>query len=443
MIEIIKSYKSIFKETSLFGGVQVILIGASIIRNMLIAKWLGVEAVGLLGILQTTIAFFITTISFGFPTLLVRSYSEDEQQQNENEPLILKKGMLLLGIIGTLLFFCLLPFYGEKIFGDVKYGWILEIGALLVLFKQITSMNTSEVQGKQKLNDLAKINIYASVIGLLFTIPMYYFFDLAGAVWALVIASFVEMVVSLSINRFHFKELKIKWKISDYIPYLKKGFSLNYGNILTLLAQYIVIVYITNFGGLEKIGFYNAGFAIINNYVALLFVAMSTGYLPRIVKLLNYQEDLQTEITKQLNFSLLSIGILAMLCIVFAKLIVTILYSADFDIVIPFLQIAVFGMIFKAFSWCLGYLIIAKVDSKVLMFTGIIFNVLFVLFLLAGFHFNGLIGVAYAFVGYNLLHLLSIALIVRFRYKITLAKKTMLFLIGILLVNGTLLYFLN
>lgn len=434
----LKSYKTIAKEATLFSGVQIILLFVSMIRNMIIAKYLGVEATGIMGVLQNTIGVFIALFSVGLPVLLVRSFALDETFETQKQQYVIKKAIIILGVLGSVLFYLFVPAFSKELFNHDGYDWILKIVAIVILFKQISTVNTSILQGKQYLSVLAKVNIISAVVGLVIAIPLYYYFYLEGVIYGFVVIYLIEVIVSSFAVKNNKKPIAVKLSLNDYRGVVKQGVVLGYGNVLSLLAQLAVIFYISSQSGNIQAGFYNAGFSIINNYVALLFIAMSTGYLPRIVKLLNFKENLQTEITKQLNFSLLVIGGLAAICIVFAPLIINILFSNEFEAVVPFLRVAVFGMIFKTFSWCLGYLIIAKVDKKVLMFTGIIFNLLFALALIYGFHINGIMGVAYAFVGYNFIHLISITLIVKFRYDMNIEIKTILLLIGILLFNGLL-----
>ena len=54
-IEETQSYKSIFKSTSLFGGVQVYNILLSIIKTKFIAVLLGTTGMGIMGLYQSTI----------------------------------------------------------------------------------------------------------------------------------------------------------------------------------------------------------------------------------------------------------------------------------------------------------------------------------------------------------------------------------------------------
>lgn len=435
-MRLFQSYKSIFKEASLFTAVQIILLIVSMIKGMIVAKYIGVEGTGILGVLQSLISFFVSLFSLGLPVLLMRSYAlNDGDNVAIKQKYGLPKLMLLLALVGVFVFYFIVPFFAVDLFNDSNKKWVLKTVAIVILLKQVTSIYTTTLQGKQQLKTLAKATIISSIVGLLVAIPLYLFYKLEGVVYGFVLSFFIEVIVARLLITKSNTITNVSITINEYKEFLRKGFLLGYANVLTLAGQLGVVFYITVYGGVIAIGNYNAGFSIINNYVALLFVAMSTGYLPRIIKLLENKCELENEIAKQLNFSLIIIGVLATFCILFAPFIVHVLFSKDFEIVIPFLRIAVIGMLFKTFSWCLGYLIIAKADTKVMAFTGVIFNTLFVLLLICGYQYNGIIGTAYAFVIYNFIHLVSIWSITKVRYQLKLPKNTILLLLFVVIIN--------
>lgn len=438
-MKITQSYYSIIKEAGLFSSVQIILLLISMVKGKFIAEYLGVEAIGILGILQTTIGFFIAFCSLGLPVLLARSYTLNTDEDSISKQIVIKRLLMVGAILGCISFYLFTPLFSSFFLNHKDYGWILKAIAIVIFFKQIAVINTSILQGKQQLGSLAKVNLISALVGLLFSIPLYYFFKIEGLIFAFIVSYFIEAVVSQSFLKNTINKQSISIAPKAYKSLLKEGFFVGYGNVFTLLAQFGVIYYVTSLGGNEQAGLYNAGFSIINNYVALLFIAMSTGYLPRLVKLLESPKNLQLEISKQLNFSIIVIGFLAFFCIIFADYIVKILFSNDFIEVVSFLRIAVFGMIFKAFSWSLGYLVIAKADTKILAFTGLFFNVLFGFLMILGYKYFGITGSAYAFVLYNFIHLLGIYLIIKFKYKLIISIESILLLVGMLLINGILL----
>ena len=73
MTEDQKSYRQIFKATSIFGGVQVFKIIISIIRSKVVAVLLGPSGMGIINLLVSTTGFITTLTNFGLGTSAVKN----------------------------------------------------------------------------------------------------------------------------------------------------------------------------------------------------------------------------------------------------------------------------------------------------------------------------------------------------------------------------------
>ena len=63
---------------------------------------------------------------------------------------------------------------------------------------------------------------------------------------------------------------------------VKLGFILSLSSLVAMASSYLIRIFISHAGSVDEVGFYNAGFAIINTYVGMVFTAMSTDYFPRL-----------------------------------------------------------------------------------------------------------------------------------------------------------------
>jgi len=79
-------------------------------------------------------------------------------------------------------------------------------------------------------------------------------------------------------------------------------------------------------------------------------------------------------------------------------------------------------MIFKAVSWSMGYMIIAKGDSKVFIKTAIGFNAILLLINIVGYHYGGLEGIGISFFIYYIIHFIAIRIITYYRYDFYFEK---------------------
>ena len=72
MQETHKSYRSLIKSTSIFGGVQFFKIIIAIVKSKIIALLLGPTGLGVLGLFNTTIGLITSITNFGLSTSAVK-----------------------------------------------------------------------------------------------------------------------------------------------------------------------------------------------------------------------------------------------------------------------------------------------------------------------------------------------------------------------------------
>lgn len=83
----------------------------------------------------------------------------------------------------------------------------------------------------------------------------------------------------------------------------------------------------------------------------------------------------------------------------------------------------ILGMLFKAVSWSMGYILIAKNDSKLFIKTSLGFNILFLIINIAGYYFYGLEGVGITFALNFVIHFFCLKYITYKRYDFYFDKE--------------------
>ena len=78
-----KSYDHVLKYTGVFGGVQVLKMLASMVRNKLTAAFLGGNGVGLIAIYNSIVEFVVSGSNLGVPLNATRQSSELLEQGDE------------------------------------------------------------------------------------------------------------------------------------------------------------------------------------------------------------------------------------------------------------------------------------------------------------------------------------------------------------------------
>jgi len=121
-------------------------------------------------------------------------------------------------------------------------------------------------------------------------------------------------------------------------------------------------------------------------------------------------------VTEQSVIAILLLTPIIVFFLVLAPYLIRILYSKEFLPIVPLVCWGILGMILKAVSWSMGYILIAKGDSKVFIRTSVGFNTLFLLINVLGYHFYGLEGLGITFTINYVIHFLALKIITAKRY---------------------------
>lgn len=432
------------KATSIFGGVQVVNIVISIVRSKFIAVLLGPIGIGISGMLTATTGIISGLTNFGLGTSAIRDISSAHETGNTLRLAIvakvLKKLVWITGTLGFLTTLVLSPFLSYISFGNWDYTVAFMVLSITLLIGQLNVEQLVMLQGRRKLAFLAKANVIGGIIGLFTTIPLYYVWGINGIVPALLISSLVALIISVYFNK--------KDKIEDIIVtktrtfaegklMLKMGFMISMSGFITLGCSYIVRLYISHLGGIIDVGYYNAGFTIINTYVGIIFAAMATDYYPRLSSVAHNVDEANKTINQQAEIALLILGPIIILFIVFSKWIIGLLYSNQFLTINSMLVWAAFGMLFKAVSWSIAFLFLAKGSSKLFFWNELITNIYLVILNIVGYKYWGLTGLGVSFMLVYFIYMIQIFFVTKGVYKFQLNRDLSI----IMLIQFTLTFF--
>jgi len=191
---------------------------------------------------------------------------------------------------------------------------------------------------------------------------------------------------------------------------VRLGFFLMLSGFVAALFSHLTNVFINHYGNITDVGLYRAGFLIVNQYVGLVFSAMTADYLPRLSSQSHDVKSMVRTANQQGEIAILIIAPLVVSLVTFAPVIVRILYSSEFSPIVGFISLASVAMLFKAGSWCLSHLLLAKGKGKMFFYTETLIGVINLITNVVGYKLWGLkgLGISYiiTYVFYYLLHYL-------------------------------------
>ena len=439
-----KSYKSAFKATSLFGGVQIFNILIGIVRSKFIAILLGPTGMGIAGLFTSTLTLLSSLTNCGLSTSAVRNIADaNSEKDTQKVSYVIKTFRRLIwftGVVGSLICLIFARPLSNFTFGKDDYTTAFRILSVTILIMQLTAGQNALLQGLRKYKDLALANVIGHGIALLVTVPMYYIWDLSAIVPAIIIMYVITFFIAYYFARkVHVNKESIPKSIflQEGGNMIKMGIFISLQGILSLLAGYIIKIYIQSENGVGEVGLYTADFTIINTDVGMVFTAMSTDFYPRLSGVASDNGAMNKMINQQMEIALLILSPIIALFFVFAKLGIRILYSEDFFGIENMLYFAILGIIFKAISWAVAFSFLAKGDTKSFFLNesstilySLTLNIIF-------YRILGLTGLGISYLINYIIYMFQVLFVCRLKYSYQIEKKMVGYILCAILMLST------
>lgn len=418
------SYRKIMKATSIFGGVQVIQIIITIIRSKVIAILLGPLGMGINGLLTSTLSMIRSLTNFGLGTSAVKDIAAANASQNtyriRKTVTVFRRMVWFTGLLGSIVTLLLSSWLSKLAFGNTDYTYAFALISITLLINQLSEGQKVILRGMRKIAYMAKASLYGSIIGLFTTLPLYYLWGINGIVPGIIVTSLTALCISWYFaNKIKIEKIRIN-KIRTYAEakgMMSLGFMISMSGLITLGASYIFKIYISQIGGVDQVGLYTAGFAIVNGYVGMVFTAMSTDYYPRLAGVAEDNQQSKQVINQQAEIAILILSPIILTFIVFINWVVILLYSSQFTPINNMILYAILGIFFKAASWAIAYIFLAKGSSKLFFINELITNIYLLVFNIVGYTYLGMTGIGISFLIAYMIYLIQVYVISRYKYQ--------------------------
>lgn len=422
-------YRKILATTGMFGGVQAINMLCSLVRNKVIALLLGAEGVGVIGLYNGAIEMVSALTGMGLRQSSVRDVSLASNKPAELLKRVIgvvRKLSLVLGLLGAMIFISMAPTLSKVTFGTDDNMWGFVILSAALLFNALSSGEQAILQGTKQLKIFAKSTVAGSIASLIVSLPLYYVFGMRGIVPSLLASSFFIFIFNYIASkrcRLIGEKVTIKESFKEGSPMLRLGVYMTISSFITTLLNYVLIAWLNKYSSTQEVGYYQAGFTLITRYVGVIFIVMSTEYYPRLSANSQDNREVSKQVSHQMESSLLMLLPIASLFLLLQDWIIPLLYSSEFSKVAVYTTWALPGVMLKAISWSLGYVLLAKGEGKLFLITELISDITSLAINILLYTNMGLEGLGIAYTVNFAIYAIYMWIICRIRYKFTPQKR--------------------
>lgn len=380
------SYNQIIKTTSIFGGSQVIVALIGLVRNKIIAVLLGPVGIGILGIYQSIIDMMRTVSMLGMDTAGVKDIAEAASTDDRSDlyKVIARFNKWFEGSALLALFLCVAFCYPISLWAFESGEYTVYIALLSVsVAALILSVGKSSIlQGMRKITDMAKITVFATLIGLVVTIPIYYFWRLDGIIPALTLNSLVWLLSA----EYYYRQQKIeKVKTTSKEAFraglgaFRLGLYIVVAGFVSTLSMFAVRAFVSRNIDVDAAGLFQASWVITNIYFGLLLKAMGSDFFPRLSAMAKEKDKLNNLVNEQSYVVLVLSSPVIVTMLLFAENVLSILYTPDFVYAGGILKWQLLGTFFKIISWPISFVLLARNKGLLFLMTEVVFYAVYLL----------------------------------------------------------------
>jgi O-antigen/teichoic acid export membrane protein len=416
-----------------------------IVSAKFVALFLGTTGIGLVGLLQNTLAIISSITGFGINISGVRMValarvSKDEQEFSKTV-LVLKRASVATGILGVMLTLILAKPLSIWTFGSADYtNWFL-ILSVNFIFSSLAVNYMMLLQGTRSMKAIAVSTVVYAVMVTSVTLPIYYFLKLDGIVSVLVLTSVLNFVVNWLFAR-QIKIIPVQVGFKETIMRSKEliqlGFLLSINVIFGQITAYLLKLYFNFQYATESIlGLYVVATTLLITYVGMIFSAMSTDFYPRLSTVQTDNSKVTEMVNDQIEVALLLITPLIVIFYFLAPVLITVLYSEAFLGVVLILEWALLAIIVKAIIWPLAFIILAKGEKKLYFQQEILGDAMNIIFTIIGFYYLGLLGIGLAMLFNYLVYGIYVFYVVNKKFQFEFRKNTLLLMVKSIFIGLT------
>ena len=404
----------------------------SMVRNKFTAIFIGGAGIGAADIYSRIAEFIGNLTQLGLGVSGVRRIAQLYEEEPagaavRNSIATLRSWVLVTALLGACVMMLCSPLLAQLFLKDVGRWGECCLLAPMVSFSTLFAGEMTVLKATRQLKKLALSTVLGALATLCFTIPLYATFGSAAIIPVLVLSALSLLCIYLWASTRHYP-YRLNFRHPSFrtegMPLLRLGVSFILAGATATGAELFVRSFINWNSSETLVGYYSVGFTLIVSYARIIFAAVDADYYPRLTSIVERREEMIVVVNRQIDALVM---LMAPFLITFAlglPLIIRLLYTEEFLCVTPMVLAALCYMFFKAVYTPIAYLSLAKGDSRIYLVMELLYNAVFVLAVVAGYHYGGLLGAGIGLTVANLFDFIAIYLNYAHRYHFRLQSTT-------------------
>lgn len=429
--------RRVLKALGVFGSVQIVNMLCAVVRTKCVALWLGTTGVGIFGLYNNAIDVINQLVQLNIRQSGVREIVGAPRDRFGIMVTVVRRLAGLLGLVGALLVLLLAPVLSRMTFGDQDHSMAFVALSIVVFLASIVSGEQAVLQAGERFKRLARASMWGGMAATVISILLIRFFSYDGIVPSIISFSVcISAAYFVGGGRVAGSRLPRGEMYRASMPVLRLGVYMTASIFITHLAQYVFLVWLGRIAGDSTVGIYQAGYTVVNQYVGLVFAAIAVEYYPRISAVADSRWRVSVFVRHEMSMLIWGLLAAVVLFINLVPVVIRILYSDDFLPAVDYVTVASVGTIFKAVSFVMAYVILARGDGVVFLVTESLSAVFYLVLSVIGFQ-GGMTMLGVAYVVWYAVYAVIVLVVCCCRYRVGGLGKPLLYSLCVIMIVAT------
>lgn len=376
----------LLKVSSLAGISTLIKLSAQLIVSKVIVVVAGPNGLVLLGQLTNVTTIFQTFSVGGITTGVTKYISEYEYDKPLQKKIILNsiKITFYCSLITSVFIIVFYKYITNYFFSNHNYETIVLVLGSTIFIIGFNNLFVSILNGLKRYKSFVTLNITSSIIGLIITVTLIYYWGIKGALTAYLIAPCFMIFFAFKYikNEANFKEIFSKPVPDFWVTKKLFGFSImlfNNSIVGSFALIFIRSLLITNIST-KSAAIWEAMNRLSSAYLLIIVSSIQVYYLPTLSSIIE-KKKITEEIIKTQKIIIPVCIVLFTMIYFLRNFIIQLLFSEEFNELNSLLPYQLVGDVIKITAWLISYTLYAKSMTKALVLSDNIFTITNILFI--------------------------------------------------------------
>lgn len=430
--------QSILKVLSIFTSIQMVNMLCSMVKMKFVSIWLEAAGVGLFGIFQVVSDTTATVTDFGLRQSTTREVALLRNNPGKSGRLFatIRSWNLLAGGLGALILSLLSPLLSLLFFNTAGFWWPFVILGLCILLNALTAGENSILQGLSRFNNLARASLLASLTGLAISIPMFRFLGKNSVILSLMVYAICGYYYMYRNRPKDFPSERPSRKLlKEGTGFAKLGGYMAVAAFVSSLSVTAFVGWLNRYADTAEVGYFQAGNTLVIRYMGFVLSAIGLEFYPRIASCARSTLRQSIFVTHEMALTLNILTPLVLLFLLFRPLLIEILYTSQFEVILPFVTVGIIHTIFRTPSTVIAYTIVSRGNGLLYLMIELTDAIIGLTLCILSYRYWGLTGIGFAYIAWYIFYLSFVWIIAGRKFGIRVGRGACKALVSAVLIT--------